>query len=244
VRYAILSDIHSNLEALNAVLRHIRRYNSVDELWCLGDIVGYGPDPKSCIALINEYSNSTVCGNHDLGAADQVNPKFFNPDAAIAIQWTKEQLKIEKEYLAKLPVVLTRNQFTLVHGSPRDPVWGYMFSLPVAQENFNYFETKYCLVGHTHQPAIFKQEEPGREPIYIPFQPNIGQVLGKGRYIINPGSVGQPRDGDARASYAIYDDSARIIRLYRVEYDIEATQHLMLRYNLPLKLGLRLSEGI
>ena len=243
MRYAILADIHSNMAALSAVLKDIERRGGVDEVWCLGDIVGYGPDPHQCIEILRKLKLTAVAGNHDLAAAGKLPLSSFNPDGAAAIQWTQGQITGEDvHFLASLPKMLEKGSFTLVHGSPRDPVWEYLHSVSNAGENFSYFKTPYCLVGHIHTPQIFKWED-GRCS-YVPFNPDIDQALGKARLIINPGSVGQPRDGDPRSGYAIYDSEAAIIRLHRAHYFIEDTQRRIMHNNLPVRLAIRLKDGL
>ena len=240
---AIISDIHSNLEALRVVLKAVDAAGA-DEAVCLGDIVGYGPEPRQCIELVKKYCAVCVAGNHDLGAIGKLALASFNPDAAFACRWTAQQLSPDDiEYLGSLPSVIEKGDFTLVHGSPREPIWEYLISKGNAQENFTYFKTKFCLVGHSHIPLIFKQDENG-SCSFIPLSVSIGQVLGKSRMIVNPGGVGQPRDGDPMASYAIYDSDSGVVRLYRVAYDINATQVKMVKNNLPMRLVVRLEHGV
>ncbi len=242
MRYAILADVHSNLTALEAVLKDIERRGGVDEFWCLGDIVGYGPDPRSCIEALRGVKLTAVAGNHDLAAVHKLPLTNFNPDGVAAIRWTQGQISPQdREFLAALPRTLEKGEFTLVHGSPRDPIWEYLYSASIAASSFGYFNTSYCLVGHIHTPQIFKWE--GGECSYVSFRADIGQIMGKHRLIVNPGSVGQPRDGDPCASYAIYDGEAKIMRLHRVPYDFEETQRRIMHHNLPVRLGLRLKDG-
>jgi diadenosine tetraphosphatase ApaH/serine/threonine PP2A family protein phosphatase len=244
MRYALLADIHANLPAFSAVLDDINHRGGVEELWCLGDIVGYGPHPGQCIELLRQQKHICIAGNHDLGAIGKLALSDFNPDAAYACRWTAQQLSAgDIEYLESLPLVLEKDDFTLVHGSPREPVWEYLISKGNARENFFYLKTRFCLVGHSHMALIFKQEEDG-SCSFIPLSISIGQVLGKSRMIVNPGSVGQPRDGDPRASYVIYDSDSGVVRLYRVEYDISATQLEMTKKNLPVRLIVRLEHGL
>lgn len=244
MKYALIADIHANLAAFTSVLADIEHRGGVDELWCLGDIVGYGPDPCRCIELLRQHKHICVVGNHDLAAIGKLPLADFNPDAAIACRWTAQQLSNEdKEYLGNLPMVIERDDFTLVHGSPREPVWEYLVSTGSAGESFGYFKTKFCLVGHSHVPLIFRQGEDGGCS-YAVLKESIGQVLGKSRMIINPGGIGQPRDGDPRASYAIYDSESSVIRLYRIPYDINATQVEMTKHNLPMRLVVRLEQGL
>ncbi len=243
MRYAIIADIHSNLAALVAVLVDIERRGDVEELWCLGDVVGYGPDPHECIDLLRKTNHICVVGNHDLAALGKLDISEFNPDAALACRWTAKNLTVEdKRYLENLPRVIEKEDFTLVHGSPREPVWEYLLSISSARENFSYFKSKFCLVGHSHVPLVFKQ---GRDDIsYNQFLPQSVFELAKERLIINPGAVGQPRDNDPRSSYAIYDSETKRVKLYRVAYDINATQAKMVKYNLPMRLVARLSHGV
>ena len=244
MRYALLADIHANLEAFTAVLDDIRHRGGVDEVWCLGDIVGYGPQPTECIALLREQKHICVAGNHDLAAIGKLDLKRFNPDAAVACRWTAQQLSNDdKEYLESLPQLIEKHDFTIVHGSPREPIWEYIISKGIAEENFAYFKTRFCLVGHSHIPQIFRQQAEGGCS-YIQFKEGIGEVLGRSRMIVNPGGIGQPRDGDPRAGYAIYDSDSGVVRLYRVTYDIEAVQIEMTRKNLPVRLIVRLESGL
>jgi diadenosine tetraphosphatase ApaH/serine/threonine PP2A family protein phosphatase len=243
MRYAILGDIHANLTAFRAVLDDIRTLEPIGKIWCLGDIVGYGPDPHECIKLLRETDHICVAGNHDQAATGKLSLNGFNPDAAEAIKWTADQLSAgDISFLNRIPEVLAIRDFTLVHGSPRLPVLEYVLSISNARENFGSFKTRYCLVGHTHVPQVFMLDEEGNT-VTTRFSPNVKLVTGENRLIINPGGVGQPRDGDARASYAVYDDETAIMQLRRVPYDIRATQDRMVDYGLPLRLAGRLGTG-
>ncbi len=242
MRCAIIADIHANLAALQAVLEDIAAQGDVDEIWCLGDIVGYGPDPAACINLVRKVSKLCVSGNHDLGVLGKLEASFFNPLAAEACRWTAAQLgPADLRYLEGLPATAQRGYFTLVHGSPRDPALEYVLSNAIAERNFEHFETKYCLVGHTHIPMAYKQEAVSAAPVHL--KPEIGLVMIEHRIIINPGAVGQPRDGDPRAGYALYDSEGQVLRLHRVEYDIRATQDKMVQAGLPVPLVMRLEQG-
>ncbi len=240
MRCAILADIHANLSAFEAVLRDIEGRRGVQEIWCLGDIVGYGPDPSPCIALLQQQPHTCIAGNHDWAAVGKLDIADFNPYAAEACRWTQEQLGREDvEYLEGLPLTLTRGDFTVVHGSPRDPLWEYVVSTWSASDNFHHFDTRYCLIGHSHVPAVFEEIgeacKSGEMPATL--------KLGENRLIINPGSVGQPRDGDPRAAYAIYDQEENALTHYRIPYDIEETQRRMTREGLPDYLVQRLASG-
>jgi diadenosine tetraphosphatase ApaH/serine/threonine PP2A family protein phosphatase len=241
MRCAILADIHANLAALKAVLDDIKTRGAVDEVWCLGDIVGYGPDPLECIDWVNRLNAVCIAGNHDLGAIGKLELSYFNPVAAEACEWTGEQLKAaDALYLEELPKTVQKGDFLLVHGSPSSHLFEYVISNSSAERNFSFFTSRYCLVGHTHVPFVF--EEDGSVSS-MPLLPDSELILGEPRMIINPGAVGQPRDGDPRASYAIFDSEDGIFRLYRVPYDIRATQDKMAKAGLPPQLIMRLEEG-
>ena len=159
MRYAILADIHANLSAFTAVLADIERKGGVAEIWCLGDIVGYGPDPSECIELLRRYQHICVAGNHDWGAIGKLDIVGFNPDAAWACRWAGERISAEDaDYLAGLPLVIERGEFTLVHGRPREPLHEYLISSERAKQNMAHFHSKFCLVGHSHLPLIFRDE--------------------------------------------------------------------------------------
>ncbi len=242
MRFAILADIHSNLAAFEAVLSDADSRGGFDKIWCLGDVVGYGPDPHECIKRLRQFEHVCIAGNHDWAAIGKMDTSEFNPVAAAAAHWTAQQLTAEdRDYLLNLPLTLRENGFTLAHGSPREPIWEYLLSTEAAQDNFAYFETAYCLVGHSHVPLIF--ELVANKAVYREFPEGTNLKLEEKRMIINPGGVGQPRDGDPRASYAIYDSEAQTVRHYRVEYDIPATQKKMAEQGLPTPLILRLSVG-
>ncbi len=244
MRYAIMSDIHSNLAAFRAVLRDMEARGGVQRIWCLGDIVGYGPDPRECIGLLRQYDHICVTGNHDWGAIGKIDIEDFNPEAAFACRWNGQQLdEDDVAYLAGLPLTIIEGDFTLAHGSPREPIWEYLVSTYSARVSFDYFETGFCLVGHSHVPLVFELVEESGECLL--HQLAAGEVLhlGERRLIINPGGVGQPRDGDPRASYAIYDSDRNVIQHYRVPYEISVTQQRMMERGLPRRLATRLSYG-
>jgi diadenosine tetraphosphatase ApaH/serine/threonine PP2A family protein phosphatase len=244
MRYAIISDIHSNLAAFQAALKDV---GQVDEFWCLGDVVGYGPDPNDCIALLRSLPHLCLAGNHDWGSIGQVELGYFNADARTACLWTAQQLTLEhRQYLKELPLTLERDRFTLAHGSPRNPIWEYVISASVAKSNLAHFSTQFCLVGHSHLPLIFQEPDKGNPNLCRLVDYAIGEPLplGEARCILNPGSVGQPRDGDPRASYAILDTDKETIEYRRVVYPIERTQERMREAKLPLKLIARLSFGM
>ena len=210
-------------------------------MWCLGDIVGYGPEPQECIALLGQTNHVCVAGNNDWATIGKINTSDFNPDAAAACHWTAEQLSPEgRDYLGNLPLVIEKGDFTLVHGSPREPIWKYILSPDIAKTNLTYFKSPFCLIGHSHVPLLLYFHESGA----CSFNRLLHEdeiPLGKSRLIINPGGVGQPRDGDPRASYAIYDSESKLVTFYRVPYDISTTQATMVTQELPKRLIPRLS---
>lgn len=239
MRILVFSDIHSNLTALEAVLT---REHSIDAYWCLGDIVGYGPDPNECIARVRGLPN-LVCvrGNHDAATLGAVDQQTFNHEASLAITWTKRILNAEsREYLLSLPEKEIIGNVTLVHGSPRNPVWDYVMDFMTALRTFTYFDTRVCLIGHTHVPAIWK-EASEKTPIGPVMEFHKTNILTK--TMLNPGSVGQPRDHNPQASYAIFDPEAFSWELRRVEYDIKSVQDRIKKSGLPWRHALRLAEG-
>jgi diadenosine tetraphosphatase ApaH/serine/threonine PP2A family protein phosphatase len=243
MRYLVLSDVHGNLQAFRAVLADAPPGLRV---WCLGDVVGYGPNPNECIELLRSLDHECIVGNHDWAAMNRIDLQEFNPDAQRSVQWTQEQLtSASLAYLESLPVSLERGQFTLVHGSPREPIWEYILYPPIARLNFAFLSTPHCFVGHTHVPVLFSFRDRGNEHVceMERLSESGPQSLGNGRLIINPGSVGQPRDGDARASYAILDTEELTLEYRRVSYEIEKTQSLMQKAGLPYRNIMRLSYG-
>jgi len=245
MRIAIVADVHSNLEALEVVLRHAEEQKALEQVWCLGDIVGYGPDPNACLALLRRHNALTVPGNHDLAAIGLLSTEDFNPDAAAAAAWTARQLAPdERLYFESLTHVIPQGDFTLVHGSLRWPIWEYLYSPAVALAHFERQETPYSLVGHTHVPLLVMEDDDSRDGCQMNYlEDGTAVELGDRRLVINPGSVGQPRDGDPRTSYAVYDVDARTVTVHRLEYDIAATQQKMTGAGLPAWLIRRLSRG-
>jgi predicted phosphodiesterase len=242
VRILLLSDIHSNLAAFEAVLNDAGLY---DEIWCLGDVIGYGPQPNECIERLECLAHICVAGNHDWAAVGKLNISAFNPYALQACVWTGKQLKPRnRQFIECLPEKLVEGQFTIVHGSPRQPIWEYITDPWVAAANFSHFDTLYCLVGHTHKPVIYRYNEADGSCEELPL-PALGEQMSiaESRLLINPGGVGQPRDGDPRASYVLLDLEQKTVEFRRVEYPIEDTQRLMLDVGLPQPLARRLSFG-
>lgn len=241
MRILVISDIHANQTALDAVLADA---GEIDAAWCLGDLVGYGPDPNECVARVRQLPNLIcIIGNHDAAALRYIDTHSFNPEARLAIQWTQE--KIEEgtiHFLKNLPEMQVVGNVTLTHGSPRHPVWEYLMDIRTATINFDHFNTQLCFVGHTHLPLmyIFRGDRYIAD-LVIP-DPNTTIQL-DGRAILNPGSVGQPRDRDPRAAYAIFDPDNNSWNYRRVEYDIAAVQKRMAAAGLPDRHIQRLAAG-
>ena len=243
MRYLVISDIHSNLVALEAVLDDAPPGLAV---WCLGDIVGYGPNPNECVERLQSLNPACIVGNHDWAVLGRASLEDFNEEAKAAVRWTQEQLTSKNlAYLEDLSISLVKGAFTLVHGSPREPIWEYLVYCSAASLNFAYFSTPYCLVGHPHIPVMFRFW--GQSTKHVCEAERLWEAnvhsLGDERLIINPGSVGQPRDGDPRASYIILDAEAGTLEHRRVPYDIGRTQRLMRKANLPTRLSERLAYG-
>lgn len=241
MRYLIVSDIHANLAAFKAVLNDAK--DEWDFIWCLGDLIGYGPDPNECVALLREHKHLSLSGNHDWAVLGRMDLYHFNADARVAIGWTQSVLSDEtQEYLEALPPRDRYAPYTLAHASPREPVWEYILDDRTAAENFNYFDTNVCLVGHTHVPVIYEWADNVGVRRH---EPHYGQAIpvNTNRLIINPGSVGQPRDNDPRAAYAVLDSEENTWEHRRVAYDIRSTQKRMSQFRLPFRLIDRLEHG-
>jgi predicted phosphodiesterase len=241
MRALVISDIHANLTALDAVLADAGAF---DVTWCLGDVVGYGPDPNECIQRVQELPGLVcILGNHDAACLNQIGVSAFNPEARQAIYWTQAILtEKSKVFLANRPETVFDGDVTLVHGSPRQPVWEYVMDPYVATQNFSFFDTPYCFIGHTHLPICYLlQEEEHTARAVLMEADTLMQLLP--RTIINPGSVGQPRDRDPRASYAIYDSEAQTWDYRRINYDIRSVQGRMKAARLPERHIVRLEGG-
>jgi predicted phosphodiesterase len=242
MRILIISDIHANLAALEAVLESAGEYDAV---WCLGDLVGYGPNPNECIECVRSLPN-LIClvGNHDKAVLGDLDVNTFNNDARYALLWTRDALKPQNTaYLHSLPPITEIGSFTLAHASPRQPVWEYILNRTIASENFGYFTTNYCLVGHTHVPVVYQESDLVGD--CLEFLPNYESplILNSERLIINPGSVGQPRDANPHAAYAILDLEAHTWQYRRAIYDVDRTQRQMRARNFPERLVLRIAQG-
>lgn len=241
----IIADVHSNLEALVSVINDAVSRGPIEAVWCLGDVIGYGPDPGPCISILRSAQALIVAGNHDLGAVGAIPLSDFNSSAAEACQWNGDKLSAqEAEFLKGMPFTIEIEGFTLVHGSPRNPIWEYLISPDLAAANLSHFQTSYCLVGHSHLPLLFHFEDGPSEKCRMAVMKHGDSIkLTDNRVIVNPGSVGQPRDRDPRAGYAIYDEESRTITHYRVEYDLKTTQEKIRRAGLPEPLAQRLEYG-
>ncbi len=241
MKWALFSDIHGNLEAIQAVAEDLR-LQGAERIFFLGDGVGYGAEPNECLAVVRELTDTGVAGNHDYGAVGLTRIDTFNPAALQAILWTQDHLSMENiAYLRRLPLTRQEGEVDFVHSSPDHPEeWNYIFSLPEAEEGFRALRGNVCFIGHSHRPMVVGQEAGGKIDILRSVKVRLKEGV---RYIINVGSVGQPRDGDPRASYGIYEDESREYRLRRVEYDIPGAQKKIRHAGLPPSLAQRLSKG-
>jgi len=240
MRIAVLSDIHSNLVALDAVLAHA---GPVDAVWHLGDVVGYGPDPDGVVARLVEVGAIGVLGNHDAAALGGPEIAWFNPDARSAAAWTRDRISgTTAAWLTEQPVTRVVEGFSLVHGSPRDPLREYVTTPEIARANLDYLTTTYGFHGHTHVPVAFVER--GARIALVRAVDAASLSLSRDRALVNPGSVGQPRDGDPRASYATLDTAAATVSWHRVAYDVTAVQSAMHAVRLPPRLAERLAFGM
>ncbi|MBC7879115.1 MAG: metallophosphoesterase family protein [Anaerolineales bacterium] len=242
MRVLVISDVHANYTALEAVLKDA---GQVDETWCLGDLVGYGPDPNAVVEEIREIPNLVcILGNHDAAVMGRIPLETFNGDARRSLAYHEKVINASNvDFIRTLPAnPLVRGQATLVHGSPRDPLWEYILNALSARLNFEHFETPWCLVGHTHIQCMFTLNTKTDRVTMDQTKPDITIELSP-KLILNPGSVGQPRDRDPRAAYAIYDTEARTWTPRRVEYNIAEVQERIRAVGLPEKHAIRIAEG-
>ena len=233
MRIAILSDVHANLAALEVVLKELKELK-VDITYCLGDTVGYGPFPNECINLVREHCAVVLKGNHDSGLVGETSLDDFNQHGLKAILWSQKLVTKENwDYLRGLPFTSVENNLTLAHSSPHQPnSWTYILTLRAAQENFTAFTTDLCFIGHTHVPVIIGEDS------------SINKFRKGFRFIINVGSVGQPRDGNPEAAFGLYDTDTSLYSLIRVRYDVQKTAQAILDAGLPDFLAKRLYQGI
>lgn len=242
MRIGIFSDVHGNIEALEVVLQALQ-YENIDCTVCLGDLVGYGPNPNQCVEKVMQTVDHVIAGNHDYAAVDQVSTDYFNEYARSAIKWTHHVLTSESHhFLSQLSLVCVEEDITFVHATPEAPEeWRYIFTNDHARRSFEAMKTSICFVGHSHTPVAFVQDEKG--DVLIDDATDISIEEGK-KYIINEGSVGQPRDGDPRACYGVLDTDAKRFRLKRLPYPVDQVQEKMWKEHLPSYLIHRLSVGL
>lgn len=239
MRVAIFSDVHSNLDALQAVLEEIAKWQ-VDRVICLGDVVGYGADPNACVDLVQDVADVVLAGNHDWASVGLLSTQFFNPIPLIAIQWTTEVLgEQQADFLRSCPLLHDEDPALYVHASPHEPErWHYLFDLEDGRAALHQTVSRLCFVGHSHRAFICAAS--GQNDVVIEGQV---QPCSSDRYLVNVGSVGQPRDGDPRASFVIWDQGSGNIHLHRVSYDVLAAQKKIYEAQLPEFLAERLAVG-
>jgi predicted phosphodiesterase len=240
MKFAILSDIHSNFEALQVVLEHSRQQECTHYV-CLGDVVGYGPNPVECLEIVRSLNCPVVMGNHDEYCAGEMDLTGFNPMASDAIKWTRQQLSEEqRSWLHNLKYTRGVEGFTIVHATLDLPErWAYVFDRLAAQSSFNYQHTPVCFNGHTHVPVAFVRSPAGiHGGLYTKIKIEVGR-----KYFINVGSIGQPRDRNPKASYVIFDLDNNVIEGHRLDYDIALTQKKIHAAGLPASLADRLAQG-
>lgn len=239
MKYAVIADIHANLEALRVVLEDAKKQNCTHYV-CLGDVVGYNANPKECLDIIRDTGMPCVKGNHDEYCSSETNLEGFNPHAAEAIQWTRQQLTEEdRQWLKELKYIRLVASFQIVHATLDGPQrWGYVFDRLAAAASFTYQNTAVCFFGHTHVPVAFIRDSVVRGGTYSKFKIEPGR-----KYFVNVGSVGQPRDGNPDASYAIWDTDLDVLEWRRVPYDRESAKQAILKAKLPARFASRLDIG-
>ncbi len=243
MRACVISDVHGNLHALEAVLEAVDR-EAPDELWCLGDLVGYGPRPNACCRLVAERADLCLVGNHDLAVLGEIDIDFFSPDAAQSARWTAACLEPEADaFLRSLLPTAERHGVGLYHGSPRDPVWEYVLSDDAAAGSLATAPERLVLVGHSHVALAFSLADGRVDGDVAPEGMEI-EIGTSNRWLLNPGSVGQPRDGDPRAAYLVLDLDAGLASFKRVPYAVERTQAELRDRGLPEALAARLEHGL
>jgi len=241
MRWGVFSDIHSNLEAAEAVIKTCRS-EGIDSYLCLGDIVGYGANPIECIQLTREVSRIAITGNHDSATVGLFSLEYFNDWARKAVLWTRENIdSASRNFLASLKFDYKNKDLVLVHGSLNQPQeFNYMIDFAEASRTFSLMDRPICFVGHTHVAGVFIQDRQQR----IDYRSEVNLKLKEDyRYIVNVGSIGQPRDGNHRASFAIFDSKKQMVSIKRVNYDINSAQEKIIAAGLPRFLAARLSQG-
>lgn len=245
MRVAVLSDVHSNLPALEAVLASIEAAGA-EETWCLGDVVGYGAQPDACAELVADRCAVCLVGNHDLAVLEEIDVRTFSDQAAAAVRWTRSAAEAATvEFLRGLEPSGERLGVGLFHASPCDPIWEYVLSLDQAEAALDAQPGRVGLIGHSHVALFFMREEQPRHGYAQGAQAGDGAVvaLQSGTWLLNPGSVGQPRDGDPRAAWLELDTETWVASFHRVEYDVEAAAAAILAAGLPSGLAERLKAG-
>jgi predicted phosphodiesterase len=239
MRYAVIADIHANLEAFQVVLADAKAMNCTHYA-CLGDVVGYNANPKECLDIVREMGMPCVKGNHDEYCSSENDLEGFNPHAAEAINWTRDQLTPDdRKWLRELRYIRLVASFSIVHATLDGPQrWGYVFDKLAAAASFTYQNTSVCFFGHTHVPVAFIRDAVVRGGTYSKFKVEPGK-----KYFVNVGSVGQPRDGNPKAAYVVYDLDEGSIELRRLDYDMPTTQQKILAAGLPARLAERLAQG-
>jgi predicted phosphodiesterase len=242
MRVAVLSDIHGNRQAFEAVLADVATAGA-DELWCLGDLVGYGADPNACVDLAREHAAVCLAGNHDLAVTGALPLDEFSRGAEIAARWTQEVIEEEHlAYLASLEPAGAAEGIGLYHASPRDPIWEYVLSALLAEMCFDVAPERICLIGHSHVALSFVRRE-GEIATGERRQGGVEAAVGAGEWLLNPGSVGQPRDGDPRAAWLLLDTAAGSAAWRRIDYDVAGAAAAIRRARLPDSLAERLGYG-
>ncbi|MDB6056747.1 MAG: Phosphodiesterase [Verrucomicrobiales bacterium] len=239
MKYAIIADIHANLEAFQVVLDDIQKQKCT-HIACLGDVVGYNANPKECLDIVRSMNIPCVKGNHDEYCSTDTELEGFNPNAAEAVIWTRQQLTVEdRKWLSDLKYVRLVSNFTIVHATLDQPArWAYVFEKLDAAASFTYQNTAVCFFGHTHVPLAFIRDSTVRGGTYSKFKVEPGR-----KYFVNVGAVGQPRDGNPKCGYVIYDMDEGSIELRRLDYDIVAAQNKIIKAGLPQRLADRLAQG-
>jgi len=242
---AVISDIHGNLEALKVVIEDIEAHR-IKRVWCLGDIVGYGPQPNECIELLGKLQLTSVAGNHDLGIIGRLDLDYFNAPGQTALKWQRRRLDLKNANFLKGLTVQERPtpDIIMVHASLRNPTWEYIYSAGIAAANFKHLDMKVCFFGHTHLPIIYRREENMElKTVEPPINEEYGLVNDESLWMINPGSVGQPRDNNPQAAYLIFDRKKMKLESRRLDYPIIKTRELIREYGLPPYLSERLVVG-
>ncbi len=232
---AIISDIHGNLEALSTALNYIENHG-IKDVYCLGDIVGYGPNPNECVEIVRRRCKVVLMGNHDYAAIGLARIEYFNQFAKLATYWTMERLSPEnRDFLKQLPFIYQTDNMIFVHAAPSNPShWYYILSVEDARMEMESFQQNVCFVGHSHVPGVFTEEKVIKADVTI--EQNR-------KYIVNVGSIGQPRDGDARLSFVLFDPGSGSLKFIRLNYDVEKTYQKIIKSGLPTFLAERLLKG-